>query len=251
MKTSLLERALREVGLSPVEARCYLSLLQRGPQSAGELAKFTGLNRSHCYEVLGRLWNLGLVCTSLPQSSPSRYVVSSPEVLRSKWKRKARFVEGVLGALKSIGDTPPLEGDTRFSIYDGIGGLKVVLEDLISQGKPYYVLGFAGAVAETLQQGGYKAFQKRRVAAGIRRHLIAERQRAREEVIHQPFSQVRFLPPGVHLPIGSWTYGDRTVLFIPGLHPTIMLVEGLGFSETYRTYFNLLWSVCSDAHPSP
>ncbi|MDA4114379.1 MAG: hypothetical protein OK474_10060 [Thaumarchaeota archaeon] len=67
---------LRELGLSHLEAVVYSTLVSLGPSPAREVSQASHLAREHCYEVLRRLENKGLVKVQLGDHSV--YVPAEP-----------------------------------------------------------------------------------------------------------------------------------------------------------------------------
>ena len=71
--------AMKELGFTASDARCYLTLLKTSPATGYELAASSGVPRSAIYTVLNRLLSRGLV--NLIQKKPARYVPLSPDRL--------------------------------------------------------------------------------------------------------------------------------------------------------------------------
>jgi len=82
MQTTYLPSALREMGLSPYEVKCYLSLLQRNTLTVPEVAKLANIPRSSAYDALEKLMSRGL-CISKP-GDVKKYSASEPALLQEK-----------------------------------------------------------------------------------------------------------------------------------------------------------------------
>ena len=71
--------AMKELGFTASDARCYLTLLKQNPATGYELAAKSAVPRSAIYTVLNRLQSRGLV--NQIQKKPARYVPLPPDRL--------------------------------------------------------------------------------------------------------------------------------------------------------------------------
>ena len=55
------ETALEKAGLTKIESKVYLSLLDLGPSLAGQISKHSGIHRRSVYDALDRLAEKGLI----------------------------------------------------------------------------------------------------------------------------------------------------------------------------------------------
>jgi sugar-specific transcriptional regulator TrmB len=55
------QKFLEEAGLTPIEVRIYLVLLEKGSIRAGEITRHTGIHRRNVYDAIERLVQKGLV----------------------------------------------------------------------------------------------------------------------------------------------------------------------------------------------
>jgi sugar-specific transcriptional regulator TrmB len=77
-----LTKALRGVGLSGYEVKCYLSLLERDALTPPEVAKVAGIARPSAYDALEKLMSRGL-CVSKP-GEVKKYSACDPALLQEK-----------------------------------------------------------------------------------------------------------------------------------------------------------------------
>lgn len=70
---------LEDLGLSSYEARAYRSLIDRGPTSAQNLARLSGVPEGRIYDVLEGLESWGLVRVQT-DSRPKQYLAVEPEI---------------------------------------------------------------------------------------------------------------------------------------------------------------------------
>jgi len=75
--TELVEILDKELGLTPYEARTYVSLIVHGPMSPSELAQKAGIPRPRTYDVLRSLVEKGLLIEQI--GKPSIYAAVEPK----------------------------------------------------------------------------------------------------------------------------------------------------------------------------
>ena len=78
MKTSIILKRFKELGLSSYEAKAYLSLLERDTLTVPEISKLAGIPRPNTYDDLERLMIKG-ICISKPGNT-KKYSSSDPEL---------------------------------------------------------------------------------------------------------------------------------------------------------------------------
>ena len=86
---------LRKIGLSELEARVYLDLLEHGSSVIAEIARRTNSHRQMIYRVLPVLMEQGLV-SSGPIGKRQAYTAESPSHLKSMVDILANNFESIL-----------------------------------------------------------------------------------------------------------------------------------------------------------
>ncbi len=82
MKTSLILKHLKEMGLSTYETKSYLSLLERNTLTVSEVSKLSEIPRANTYEALEKLMLRGM-CISIP-GQVKKFRASPPSILQDK-----------------------------------------------------------------------------------------------------------------------------------------------------------------------
>lgn len=110
---------LVRMGLTPVEARLYLRLLQQGPARASELARAVSVHRVWAYRVLEEMQSHGLV--EVRAERPRRYVATPLESFaeRSLKERELRLEtdRALLRLLGTDRGPAPPDRSVRFQIF--------------------------------------------------------------------------------------------------------------------------------------
>ena len=124
-------RQLMQFGLTPLEAKVYVSLLQTGTASAYRVAKNAKMHRVEAYRALGRLKKLGLVIefmgrpTLYQPAPPSKGVQLLIDQVARKMKELKEAKQETVRWLKSI-STIRQEAEERvqFQLIEGTKSLQ-------------------------------------------------------------------------------------------------------------------------------
>ena len=93
---------LEELGLSPAEAKIYLSLIEIGSTLAGPIIKRTGLHRGTTYQILQRLKEKGLV-SSIVKGKKQYFEPANPDRLMDSLKEREEKLHEILPSLNGPG----------------------------------------------------------------------------------------------------------------------------------------------------
>ncbi|NJE05002.1 TrmB family transcriptional regulator [Thermococcus sp. M36] len=92
---------LRELGLNEYEVRAYLTLIKKGPLTAGELATLSKVPQPRIYDVIRTLMAKGFVTTS--QGRPKQVIPLNPEsVMDAIRRRYDEKIEALKTALEEL-----------------------------------------------------------------------------------------------------------------------------------------------------
>ena len=81
---------LIEAGLSEEQAIVYDALLEKGPQRASNLSKWTGIKRGLTYKILEQLKNMGLVEEKGGKGTVAVFIASHPSLLLGNIERREK-----------------------------------------------------------------------------------------------------------------------------------------------------------------
>lgn len=140
------EQSLTQAGLTEEMAQIYELLLKQGPQSAGKLAKKSGLKRGLTYKTLERLLEKHLIEKSEEDAKVAVFTASHPlklqdmiEARQQRAKNAQLAVENILPSL--VSEFNLLIGRPGVEYYEGIEGLKKVWWDSLKSKTPIYTIG--------------------------------------------------------------------------------------------------------------
>jgi len=238
--------ALFQLGLNKNEAKVYLTLLQLGSASAGELIKKTEFHRNIVYDNLEKLIDKGLV-TFIQEGKKKIFHTSPPEMIsemivkeQEKLDLKKKVAEEVMKeVLKSKLQEKNVQEAT---IYRGVKGLKVLLNDTIKEGKDYFVIGAPKSSVDIMGETFWKNYNlKRSEQKTIIKMLFNEDLRSWSKVIKSKLTQIRFLPKRFDGLTETMIYSDKVALVVWGEKPIATLIQDKHLAENYKKYFHFLW----------
>lgn len=99
------EKVLTELGLTSLQARVYLALANRGPSKVMTISQATGIHRTHLYEVLKSLEELGFVEKQL--NTAIYTPISLKEASQSLMQSRQQEVSKLETAIKEIAERLP------------------------------------------------------------------------------------------------------------------------------------------------
>lgn len=240
--------ALRKIGLTEGETRVYLSLLELGSTTTGQITKKCGISGSKVYEVLDRLMNKGLA-NFIVKNGVKYFEAASPERILDYLEEKESQIEAEKAEVKKI--IPQLilrqkeAKKSEAKVFMGFEGLKTANEDIIrtlKSGEEWLSMGL------TEQPKAWEIYftkrQKIRVQKGIRhKHLLNVKYKSlysqRKKLPHTEF---RFLPKEFEMPTSTEIYANKIIIMILSKEsPMAIMIESKDVAQSFRKYFYALW----------
>jgi len=130
----ILDKTLKNFGLSDKEAKVYLSALELGPQPVQEISKKAGVNRATTYVMIESLTKRGLM-SSFEKGKKRYFSAESADrlfnIINSEKKaveEKEKLIERIMPDLRAL--TASSESKPRVRFYEGVEGLKAIMQDL-------------------------------------------------------------------------------------------------------------------------
>lgn len=237
-----IQETLAQVGLSPLEQRAYLALLENGVSTATPIAQLLSLPLTTTQSLLARLAKRGIVHVT-KRKSRSVYEAKDPVAFKTLLEQTLQEVAHMIPLLRSM--RAEQSAPMRVRIYERERMTDIFRQALLSKEKRVYEIVSAKDLQEILGERFH--FSKRRVAAGI--HLKSLRIEAREIKKYSSASHVRELREAKFLPkeltfTCSVLFWDQTVAFFTAANEGVAwVVQSASFSQMIRQLFELLWSI--------
>jgi hypothetical protein len=128
--------------------------------------------------------------------------------------------------------------ETR-TLKGGDEAVEQICSEVIDMGKDLYLIGANGWLFSKYPRVA-KAFEEKRMAAGIKRHHLSIEKTRNTFFNKLPNTEARYLPKEFDSPMVIWVFGDKvaTVLWDENV---ISITQNRKIAEDYKKYFNLLW----------
>jgi sugar-specific transcriptional regulator TrmB len=229
------ENLLEEVGLTRIEAKVYIILLELGSALAGKITEKSGIHRRSVYDALERLLEKGLV--SYVTTNNRRYFEAVEP------KRLLQIIEERKDNLKSI--LPELELKRKYAeekqettFFKGKQALKTLFDSQIATRKEILIFG-AATNAYKIIKYYFSRYDTLRVKYKIPVKAIFNTKL--ERII--PLSKIRYLPRQYSSHAATNIYGDNVAIILWSEEPLAILIKNKEIAAGYRQYFKLMWKV--------
>ena len=235
----MVREVLKKIGLSDEEINIYIYLLKLSSAKATTISKELGLARTTTYRFLASLHEKGLVSENIQNNVKYFYPVD-PERIPEIIEERAEEIKTKIRELKDLQNKVPQE--TKIELFRGKEGLKTILKDVIRERKPYYFIGEAEkyfSEIEIFVIQWLKKIEKEKINDKL---LCAEDQKfkvAKTETY-------KLLPEEYITEITTWTYGNKTALFIWSEPFYVILIENKSVANSNRKTFEYLWKLAKE-----
>jgi len=236
----MVENELQQSGLTPVETKIYLTILELGSASANDVARKSGIHRRSVYDAMERLIEKGLVAY-MKEDEHRVYQAADPERLLSRIDEQRRDLQKILPELKLKYSMSKEHEQTLF--YKGKEGLKTIFAEQIEDAKEVMVFGGNLRAGEIIKYY-FPKYTTRRVEKKIAFRIIYCSDDRREEPI--PLAKVRYLPAGYGSLAATNVWGDKVAILIWTENPLGILIKNREVAKAYKEYFELLWGLAKE-----
>jgi len=230
----MLGESLEKAGLTRVEAKVYMALIDLGSSLAGQISKKSGIHRRTIYDALDRLAEKGLI-SYIVRNNRKYFEAASPGRILDLVKEKEEQIKIELPELINLFAKTKAKEETLF--YKGKDGLKTAFEDQISEGKEILVLG-ASPEAGEIMQFYFKWYNKKRQEKKIHIKFIANIEAKGK--IKAPLSEIRYLPELG--PAAINIYADKvSIILWSKERPLAIIIKNREIADSYRVFFEQMW----------
>lgn len=245
---------LTEIGLSESEKKVYLTLLDLGDSSRGEIVKRSGVTGSKVYELLEKLQEKGLVSIYI-KDRVKHFKPTNPKQLLNYLEKKKEDITEIEKQTKSI--IPNLLAkfnssteDQEVELISGSKGLDIIFReqiDALKTGDICYVIGGTWGTGETQESIVQSFFEKI--------HLMREKKKIKTKMLFNlsqktttqklyssgkyPGTSTRYIEHTS--PVAINIYKDKTIIIIFGKRITSIYITSQDVANSFIEYFNLLW----------
>lgn len=131
----VLEKALKQLGLTDKEIKVYLAALELGPQPVQEIAKRAGVNRATTYVMIEQLTQRGLM-SSFEKGKKRYFNAEDPEKLHNlikseqrELKEREELIKNIMPDLRAVYSVA--EHKPRVKFFEGVDGIVAIQQDIL------------------------------------------------------------------------------------------------------------------------
>jgi sugar-specific transcriptional regulator TrmB len=241
MEMARFEKALEYAGLTHIEARVYLRLLELGSTTAGPIVKSLGLHRATAYAVLQRLIERGLV-SYVTKVGKRYFSASDPESILQMIQEKEELMKEIMPQLKVKHELAKEKQSA--SIFEGLKGMRSVFESFLRMGEKgdeYLVFG----ASEDIPLANYLVnWSRKRGRKGVKlKALFGEEEvkKRSRKMAETPLTEIKYVPKTYTTPASINIFKDITGIFLWTRNPLAFVIENEEVADSFRKYFNLMW----------
>lgn len=229
-----MENVFQEIGLTEVESKIYLKLLELKKATTGLIAKKTGIHRRTVFDALERLVVKGLV-SYMKENNRRYFIPANPERLLEIIDEEREKLKEKIDLIKPQYDLVQAMEETVF--FRGKQGLKTVFDDQIQEGKEIYVIG-GSKNAESIIEFYFVKYNKLRVKKKIKLNIIFTCEKIKKKY---PLANFKYLSKTYDTHVSTNIYSDK-VAIIHWDKLFVILIKSKEIARAYKNYFDLIWS---------
>jgi sugar-specific transcriptional regulator TrmB len=257
----LIEDILQQAGLTSVEAKIYVTLLDNGPQTILQIAQLGHLKRTNLYNLLTNLEHRNLVKKDLSNKTV-KYVPNPPEDIEKLLEYKEQLMQHaklnydiLLNSLKSryyLTENKPL-----IDSYEGTKGLQKLYDDVNNTGKDILLI-----------RSHYDAKNKevrdmtaKQIVAQVKRGIhakvinpIKDAEIDEAQVLYTKYDKIRLVEErfivnnNMLLPSQVLIYGNKTSMTMIKEDVITTIIDNEDITLTFRGIFEYMWEMATSKH---
>jgi len=252
-----MEKLFIQLGLSEVEAKTLVKLMELGAARVTAIAHAAGLNRTSCYHVLDRLQEEGLV-NQVGEKKNMTYVAQTPDAILNLLEKKALLyqerVKEVKAALPQLKAMYSEKGSKpRIRYFEGKEGIETAYEDTLTSHEDLRAYASVNDI-EGLLPHYFPSYYHRRRDKGIRmraifpdtpeaRILVKRNKEEAREVVLVPVDRFNFSPE-INI------YDDKVIIISPP-EEFAVIIESKEIAEAQKKIFELAWEGARSLQAKP
>lgn len=234
---------LTQAGLSELQAKIYLYLIENGQKTPTEIAANISENRTTVYSALERLEKLGVV-TQKDRGKIAAYIPNHPSVLESIAEKRLRNAARQAKNLES--NLPSLinyfnehQNEPGATTLYGQEGIQMIWDKVIATKAPYFFI--RSRYDEISDHDALEKFKKARAQAGIESEDITPSEftiNTNKDAKKWLLNTRTLLPPGEYdSPVEIDIFGDNVAFINYGKNGMSTLIESPEIADAMRQFF--------------
>lgn len=247
----MIDKTLEKLGLRDDEVKAFIYLLENGEQTAGNLAKRTGLSRPSLYGFLNKLKEGGLVIES-QKNGIKTFHASSKEKIQSLLDEQIEELEkgksDIEKVFTEIGKSN-IATIPKFQFFEGVEGVQHVLKDMLLyrdiETKAYWPIK---SMIDILGESFFKHLNKERIQRNIYTQAIWPENQS-VDIKKHPYlgvgdsflREIRIAPKEIGFSMGYWIYENKVAFISSRKESFGFIFESKELVEMLSSQFDLIW----------
>lgn len=227
---------LKKLGMNENDIKAYMFLLKSGVSTAPEISKSTRIDKATVYRTLDNLGKMGYVSEVVVKNVKS-FNAAPPHKLIDKVSELREELEEMVPELAKL--TAIQRTTAQVELYQGKEGIKTVMQDILNEGKPYYIIGHAETFFEEVPiycNIWINRIEKKK----IKGELLCPKN---EKFKIAKTEELRDLPKELTSLISTWIYGDKVAQFIMTRPAYVVLIHNKEVAESNKKLFEYIWKL--------
>lgn len=250
--TDSANQALRELGLSELEASIYWSLLVTGQQNGNQLSEQVSADRSTVYRVLERLLLMGLVVSS-GQRYNCVYSVENIEKIVDLGEKKVSSANNSLKSLKNLLEQVPMLSleqvlKSKVRVFRGEDSIKIVYQEKNRSGDPILreISNNLVFPCNSLNAAFWnKEIAVRKTNKSFLHQLVDKSDDAVDfhRTSKSQFKEVRVFPDDFVMAAGINVFKNKVAFHNNSVaDPLSIIIEDRAMAELMKNFFDFVWN---------
>lgn len=250
----MIDKKLSNLGLKEDETKVFIFLIENGMQTAGNIAKKTGLSRPSLYGFLKNLQSKGLVLESR-KDGVKVFSIAPQDKIELVLEEKIKEINSTKQAIAEVfteiqkGKKPTTM--PRVQIFEGKEEIKNIPRDLLLyrniKGKSYWPVK---TMLKSLGEDFFAEFNRERVRRGIYIDAIWPKNDV-VDMDDYPFMgtggkflrEIRIAPKDIHFSMGYWIYENKVSFVSSSKDNFGFIIESKEFADMMSSQFDVVWKI--------
>lgn len=237
---------LRQIGFTKAEIDVYFVLLKSKGLVASEITIQVQMQRPNVYDALDRLIAKGLASYVIKNNVKYFQAVSPEKIkdyvngLKKDIEDKEKQIIRMIPDLKKL--SPLIKSKISVETYEGKEGMRTILFDSVRETretkKEILGIGINNLRIQKQDPIYFERYARERAKIKAKsRYLISEG----TKIFSHKDAEIRILPKELESPTATYIYGNKVTIWLWFDVPIVILIDSEEVSDSYRSYFELLW----------
>lgn len=213
-----------------------------GSSSANELSRETGVHRVSVYDALRGLREKGLI-SQITRANKFLFEAAHPEKIVEIIEQKEAQLEEAKNIIPDLAITFQMAKEKQeIHSFKGIIGIKTILKQMLLSQTEICDFGAEFKIKEFLSTY-YEKWDAERVKKKIPMRIIANK---KLQGLQLPLTKIRFIPSQFHSAVSTYLFDEKVALLMWVENPLGLLIEHRAVYDSYKNYFEYLWSTTKE-----